>query len=175
LIAGLHSRGLEPTTVIVIMADHGEAFGQHEGNYGHNLALFDENVRVPLLIVLPESTRATRAERTASVLDVGPTVLELLGLPAPRAFQGESLLSPNRRAALFFTDYSLALVGLRDGCFKFIHELESGRSRLFDVCQDPHERTDQSAHFRAHVSEYRERLRGWSAAQVANVTRYAAH
>jgi phosphoglycerol transferase MdoB-like AlkP superfamily enzyme len=175
LIAGLQSRGLDRKTMIIVMADHGEAFGQHEGNYGHNLALFDENVRVPLLIVLPAANRATHIQRTVSLLDVAPTVLELLGLPAQPAFQGESLLSPQPRAALFFTDYSLALVGLRDACFKFIHAFESGRSRLFDVCRDPGERADLASRFPGHVREYRERLRAWSGAQVANVTRYAAH
>ena len=173
LLAGLRARGLERSTMIVVMADHGEAFGQHEGNYGHNLALYEENVRVPLLIALPEAERATHVQRAASLLDVAPTVLELLALPAESVFQGESLLSPRARAALFFTDYSLALVGLRDACFKFIHELESGRSKLFDVCHDPAERADQSEQFPERVSAYRARLRAWSAAQVANVTRYA--
>ena len=39
--------------------------------------------------------------------------------------------------ALFFTDYALGWLGLRDGCWKFLLELDSKRSQLFDVCRDP--------------------------------------
>ena len=72
--------------------------------------------------------------------------------------------------ALFFTDYSLGLLGLRDGCIKFIHEMESNRSRMFDVCRDPDERIDISSGQRSRAAHYREILEGWSAAQVARVT-----
>ena len=48
LIEGLRARGLEQNTVWVIYGDHGEAFHQHEGNYGHTFFLYDENVHVPV-------------------------------------------------------------------------------------------------------------------------------
>jgi arylsulfatase A-like enzyme len=67
--------------------------------------------------------------------------------------------------ALFFTDYSLPLVGLRDGRWKFVHELESGRSKLFDVERDAGERTDVSSLQASRVAAYERRLRAWSAAQ----------
>jgi arylsulfatase A-like enzyme len=170
LMRGLESRGLADSTLIVVIGDHGEAFGQHAGNFGHNLALYEENVRVPFIIALPgEHAHGTRVPRSASLIDVSPTVLDLLGIDAPRAFHGESRLDPRGRMALFFTDYSLALLGLRDGCRKFIHELESGRSRLFDVCGDPGERHDLATEQPEQLTRYRERLRRWSAAEVARV------
>jgi len=180
LLDGLRARGLDRSTVVVALGDHGEAFGQHEGNYGHTLALYEENVRVPLVIAMPGAERAIapvthsaaiRVRRAASLLDVAPTVLDLLGLRAPGAFQGESLLAPRARMALFFTDYSLGLLGLRDGCTKFIHELESGRSRMFDLCRDPDERVDVAPRFADRAARYRARLRAWSAAQAAQVAR----
>lgn len=170
LLEGLRARGLEDSTVVVVTGDHGEAFGQHAGNYGHNLAIYDENVRVPFVVSTPGmDRRAIRVRRVASLLDVGPTILELLGVDSPREFQGESLLSPRPRMALFFTDYSLGLLGLRDDCMKFIHELESGRSKLFDLCRDPDERSDISEDHPDRVTHYRGRLREWSAAQVAHI------
>lgn len=177
LIGGLRARGLDRSTLVVVLADHGEAFGQHEGNFGHTLALYDENVRVPLMIALPvaaASSAANGARRVhgiASLLDVAPTVLDLLGNRAPAAFQGETLLDGRARAALFFTDYSLGLLGLRDGCTKYIHEIESGRSKLFDVCRDPEERTDLTAGRADEAARYRDRLRSWSAAEVARIGR----
>src|SRR5262245_3068313 len=53
LFAGLESRGLDTNTLFVIFGDHGEAFGQHKGNYAHTFFIYDENVRVPLLIAAP--------------------------------------------------------------------------------------------------------------------------
>ncbi len=171
LLQGLRAHGRDRSTLIIVVADHGEAFGQHAGNYGHNLALFEENVHVPLVVRIPGSSETVHVRRPASLLDLGPTVLDLLGVAAESAFQGESLLQLHPRAALFFTDYSRALVGLRDGCLKFIHDLESARSKLFDVCTDPGERIDISKRKPELVRRYRDRLREWSAAQVGLVTR----
>lgn len=170
LLDGLRARGREGSTLVVVAADHGEAFGQHEGNYGHNLALYEENVRVPLLFALPGAPEAVaRVGRVASLVDLAPTVLDLLGLDPLESFQGASLLAGPPRMALFFTDYSLGLLGLRDGCFKYIHELESGRGRLFDLCRDPEERVALSHGAGDRTAAYRDRLRDWSAAQVARI------
>jgi glucan phosphoethanolaminetransferase (alkaline phosphatase superfamily) len=170
LLAGIRARGLDESTVIVVIADHGEAFGQHRGNMGHTLELYDENVRVPLLIALPDGEGAgVRDRRVASLLDLAPTILDLVAVDAPTAFQGRSLLSPQPRMALFFTDYSLGLLGLRDGCAKFVFEIASKRSSLFDICRDPDERVDASLGRPDAVRRYRERLLRWSAAQVSAV------
>jgi arylsulfatase A-like enzyme len=170
LLEGLRARNLTRSTLIVVLGDHGEAFGQHNGNYGHTLALYEENVRVPLIIVLPESPDIPRrVQPIASVIDVAPTVLDLVGVPPPDTFQGTSLLQADPREALFFTDYSLGMLGLRDGCFKYIGELESGRSRMFDVCRDPLEQRDLAGSMPDAAAGYRLRLREWSAAQVARV------
>ena len=67
--------------------------------------------------------------------------------------------------ALFFTDYSLGLVGLRDDRWKFIDEVETGRAKLFNLDEDAEERHDLSGQFPERVQAYRERLLRWSAAQ----------
>ena len=55
-------------TIVIITSDHGEAFGQHAGNYGHTLFLHEENVRVPYLVVLPGLVREPiRVHRPASL------------------------------------------------------------------------------------------------------------
>jgi phosphoglycerol transferase MdoB-like AlkP superfamily enzyme len=171
LIDGIRQRGLADSTLIVVIGDHGEAFGQHPGNIGHDLALYEENVHVPLVIHVPGMSGAVRhAPQVASLLDISPTVLDLLGQSAPTAFQGESLLSGKQRVALFFTDYSLGLLGLRDGCTKDIYEMESGRSRMYNVCEDADERNDLAVRMAERAGDYRDRLRRWSADQVARVT-----
>ncbi len=172
LLDGLRERGLEDNTLFVICGDHGEAFGQHQGNYGHTLFLYEENVRVPLLVAAPGLIdKPVRVGRVVSLVDLAPTVLDLLGLPVPSESQGRSLLSAEPRMALFCTDYSLGLVGLRDGRWKMIHELDSGRSQLFDVEIDHGEKCDLSGELPERTAVYREHLLRWAAAQKYRVTR----
>jgi hypothetical protein len=66
---------------------------------------------------------------------------------------------------LFYTDYSLGWLGLTDGCWKFLYEIDSGRSRLFDVCEDPGERRDRAKEFPERADAYGGRVRAWAAAQ----------
>jgi arylsulfatase A-like enzyme len=167
LLDGLQQRGLDQNTMLVIVGDHGQAFGQHEGNYGHTFFLYEENVRIPLMFVLPGMKRSQLVRRVASSIDVAPTVLELLGKESPMDFQGQSLLEPDVRMALFFTDYSLGLIGLRDRNWKFIYELESGRAKLFDLNSDPAEQHNLASENPDRVERYRDQLRRWIAAQRA--------
>ena len=106
-----------------------------------------------------------RVQRTASLIDSAPTILDLLGLPVPGGYQGMSLLQSRRQMALFYTDYSLGLLGLRDGRWKFIYELESGRSRLFDLAKDARETENFATQRPDRAQAYGEHLRRWAAAQ----------
>jgi phosphoglycerol transferase MdoB-like AlkP superfamily enzyme len=166
LVAGLRQRHLEQDTLLVLYGDHGEAFGQHSGNFAHTLYIYNENIHVPLVIVAPGPLHQPRHVRqVASLLDIAPTILDLLGQPTSDAYQGCSLLDGRPRMALFFTDYSQLLVGLCDGGWKYIGELETGRSKLFQLDDDPSETRDRSDEFPERVQAYQQHLRQWSAAQ----------
>ena len=172
LIRELRKRGLYEKTLFIFAGDHGEAFGQHAGNFAHTLSIYEENVRVPCIITAPGLfKKRTQLKEVASLIDIAPTVLDLLGIQAPRAFQGRSLLAGSNRMALFYTDYSLGFLGLRDGNWKLIYELESGRAKLFDLQQDPLERTNSASKYPDRARLYRERLLQWSAAQRERVLR----
>lgn len=170
LIDGLTERGLFENTLFVVYGDHGQAFGQHPGNVGHTFYLYEENVRVPFFLAVPGAIdRAVRTDVTASLVDVTPTTLDLMGLGADARHQGQSGLRGPRRTALFFTDYGESLVGLRDGRWKFIHDLRSHQSRLFDLDRDPGEVHDLSAGEPSLVTAYARTLREWSASQKESV------
>ena len=172
LIEGLRALGLDDDTLVIVFGDHGEAFDEHPGNFAHTLFIHEENVRVPYVIAAPGAVaKEIRLPQIASVVDTAPTILDLLGLPLDRLHQGGSLLRPEPRMALFFTDYSIGWLGLADGCFKYLYELDAGRSRLYDVCADPGEANDRAAEFPARASAYRDRLRAWAAAQKEAVER----
>jgi lipoteichoic acid synthase len=171
LIAGLRERGLEQRTVWIVLGDHGEALGQHDGNYGHTFFLYDENVRVPFVVAVPGVLEQQQRSRPiVSLIDTAPTILDVVGIAAPAEYQGRSALDGRPRMALFFTDYSLALLGLRDGRWKFLHELESQRSKLFDLERDPGETVDVSSAHPSQIADYVRRLRAWSSAQKDRVT-----
>jgi len=76
------------------------------------------------------------------------------------------MLHGDPRLALFFADYSLGLLGLRDGRTKFIYELESKRSRMFDLEDDPGEQINVASENVDRAAHYRQLLRSWAAAQM---------
>jgi len=97
-----------------------------------------------------------------SLIDTAPTILDLLGLPADPTYEGTSALASDARMAFFFTDYSLNLLGLRDGNLKYTYDLDSGRSRLFDLDRDPLEADDLAADHTDDIRWYRQRVRSWA-------------
>ncbi|MGA9530107.1 MAG: sulfatase-like hydrolase/transferase [Terriglobales bacterium] len=85
--------------VFALTADHGEAFLEHGRRFHAPLGLEEEIARVPLLIRAPGLSITTRSSRLFSHLHLAPTLLEILDVPRPAAFQGESLLSQLRQNA----------------------------------------------------------------------------
>jgi len=175
LMEGLRVRGLEQNTVWVIYGDHGEAFHQHEGNYGHTFFVYEENIHVPLLIAASGlMRRQERVRKVVSLVDTAPTILDLMGIPPPVSYQGRTMLDSEPRMALFFADYSLGLLGLRDGRWKFVYEIGSGRAKLFDLALDhPREKSDSSALEATRVSWYGQVVRAWCSAQKSYLSRRA--
>jgi len=92
LIAGLRARALFDGALIAVMADHGEAFGEH-GEQHHGIFLYDETIHVPLLIKVPRQHSAKRIGTTVGLVDVAPSILRAAHLQVPATMQGESLLS----------------------------------------------------------------------------------
>ncbi len=168
LIDGLRSRNLLDQTVLILFGDHGEAFGQHDGNFGHTNFIYQENLHVPFVIIAPGIDHPIRVNRPVSLIDVPGTICDLLGLDPPKIWQGGSALR-DQGMSLFLTDYSLGLLGLRDGQWKFIYQLENGRTRLFDLQADPLETTDLSAQHATRSQLYCDHLLKWSAAQRYSV------
>jgi hypothetical protein len=163
LFDAFRARGLDRNTVFLIYGDHGEAFGQHGGNYAHSLFLYDENVHVPLWLVLPGlTTERRRMERVASLLDVAPTILDVVGIDADPSWEGRSLLRPGAKIAPFYTDYSSPWLGLQDGCSKYLFDMDRATDRLYDTCRDPQETVDLSREHLGEVRVYRAHLRRWA-------------
>lgn len=170
LVDGIAARGLADQTLWVVIGDHGEAFGQHDGNIGHTFQIYDENVHVPFIVAGQGLSAAQRrGRRVVSLIDVAPTLLDLTGIGAPASHEGRSALDADARLAFFFADYSRVLVGLRDGPMKFIDDVESGRGRLFDLSRDPAETADLTGAFPGRAAWYRRNLQSFRARQASAI------
>jgi arylsulfatase A-like enzyme len=89
-LAALEASGLPAGTAIVVVSDHGEAFAEH-GALGHGTTLWDEVLRVPLFVSAPGRLAPGPVRGSCSVRDVGPTLLDLAGVAAPKGMDGRSL------------------------------------------------------------------------------------
>ena len=146
LVRALGERGLLENTVLVVAADHGEAFLEH-GQVKHCHTVFEEETRTPLLVRLPGRAprRGLRISEPVENLDIAPTLLQALELEPERAFDGRSLLPllrGERAAAAPATSAQGSLRALVDRGFKLILDLESGAESLYDLGADPAERHD---------------------------------
>lgn len=147
LFDGLRGRGLLADTLVVVTSDHGEEFGEH-GHLTHGRNLFEEVLRVPLLLWSERGLPSFHSETPFSHLDLMPTLLEALGLAPPESIPGVSawraLLSgepPHRRRPLFShldLDRRASLAVLDDG-LKLIHRPQRPRTLLYDLAADPAE------------------------------------
>jgi len=92
LFQDLEQRGLYDDTLIIVTSDHGEAFAEHERVWGHETALYDEQISVPLLIKMPASHPADGvvADPAMQHVDLLPTIAEVLGVEAPAGLDGSA-------------------------------------------------------------------------------------
>ncbi len=97
-LAHLARIGLAEHSIVVITSDHGEEFGEH-GSMGHGRSLHQEVLRVPLVIAAPGMLAPTEVKTPVSLLDIAPTVLDLLGLAPTQSQRGVSLVARARAAA----------------------------------------------------------------------------
>ncbi len=182
LLSQLRARGLYENSVIAVMADHGEALGEH-GESTHGIFLYDETIQVPLLFKLPaERGAGRRVDSRVGLVDVLPTILQAVGTPVPKDVQGESLVSMMKsvragtpatgksspasadRPAYAESDYSHRTFGwsslraLRTGKFLFI---DAPHKELYDQAADPQALHDISSSSSAVVGTLASQLEGF--------------
>ncbi|MGH0032853.1 MAG: sulfatase family protein [Myxococcota bacterium] len=147
LVDGLERRGLADETVVVLTSDHGEEFWEH-GQRFHNKALFEESIRVPLILRHPGSLPAGRRVRApVELVDLVPTLLSLVGLPVPGHVDGRSLdlAAASSRRAIFstleFEKWNKRALTIWP--WRLHHDADTQRSALFHLEEDPGELHDR--------------------------------
>ena len=163
LMKQLRASGLLDESIVVFAADHGEEFLEH-GHIKHCRTLFDNSIRVPLLIHLPGADAKAIAKPVQN-LDLVPTILDYLGGRSGYPFAGRSLrpLIEGREEDAERYQYSLqgTLRSASDGRFKLIQDLRAGTFSLFDLAADPAEKADVLRRERRAFFRLRDSLTGW--------------
>jgi choline-sulfatase len=173
LLAALDAAGRRDDTLLVVLADHGEQLGEHR-EQSHGFFVYDASVQIPLIMAGPGIEPRVVSDQVR-IVDVLPTVLDLVGVAAPTGVQGASLrpaLSGQRQELLAFSEtwyprfhYGWSeLQAVRDGAYKFI--LAPTRE-LYDVTKDPGELTNLATTDQARADRMERALR----ALVADTSR----
>ncbi len=166
LLDRLDQLGLARDTLVVFTSDHGEAFGEH-GQFQHD-DLYAGTLRVPLVLRWPGRLPAgLRIGSRVRLIDVMPTILELLGVPAPPSLQGQSLTPllhdafarPAAEGAVSEYSDGRLYESLRRGGLSYI--VDGPEERLFDLVRDPAERQNVLATRPEEAAAMRAALERW--------------
>lgn len=194
LLDRLDTLGLTDKTIVIFTSDHGYMIGHHglwhkgnaswllPGHQGHRPNMFEESIRVPLIIRWPgQIAPGQEPERLASNIDLFPTILDLVGLGVPEnlSIAGQSLAdlllgqeadAPMSEDVAFFGQYDMhhyqeaRMRMIRTSDWKLIRHFEpDGVDELYDLAKDPGETRNLAAseEHRDRFESLNERLRAW--------------
>jgi len=173
----IDASGLSASTLVVFTSDHGESLGEHEYYFEHGMFPYEGTLRVPLILRLPgEVPAGLRIERPVALLDLVPTVLDLVGSrPSPRD-EGSSLApllsgsDPAPSAVFAESGYADEVQGIvREGRWKLVHipsqwdrdRMSGARFELYDLVEDPRETVNLAEEHPERVRRLAAMLSDW--------------
>ena len=164
LFETIRRAGLEQDTLIVVTGDHGQAFGAPHDSYMQGRTVYEEDVKVPLLLWDPRVyTAPARSAAIGSHIDLAPTIADLAGFASAPDWQGRSLLDAGHPPrAYFYVAEDHFTLGVREDHWKYIFDLREGTEELYDLSQDPTEQHDLSATQPGRCTRLRQRLAAWT-------------
>lgn len=143
-------------TAVICTSDHGEEFGEHGGYFHRNLP-YDELLHVPLFVKSANYDNEVVAE-PKELIDIPPTICEIMGADAHRTFQGDSLSRSNERQVIAtgsFAESGPVVAGRWDG-WKYI-ETDNGME-LYNIEKDPSEQDNIVERSSDLISHYRNEI-----------------
>lgn len=177
VIAELDLLGLRGRTIVIVSADHGEEFLDH-GGLEHGHTLYGELTHIPLIMSGPEQLlgKPRVVVLPVGLIDVMPTLLELIGAPSPPEMEGQNLLSLERNQPstprLVYSEglsRGTEIKMVRNLQFKLILDPYSGNLEAYDLAADPAEQDNLAAQEPAWVPPLHDSLLSWmeNASEVA--------
>ena len=158
----LKREGWWDRSMVIVLADHGEGLGEH-GETTHGYFIYESTLHVPLIVHWPSAApvRAARMNEPAGLIDVAPTVVDFLHLPAQASFDGRSLLSGDAHTVISESVHAhdgfgwAPLRSVRVGSFKYI---QAPKPELYDLAKDPGELHNLVASNPSEAASLRARL-----------------
>jgi arylsulfatase A-like enzyme len=181
LISTLRRRGIYDDTLIIIMADHGESFGE-KGFWGHGISVYEPQIHIPLIVKFPHQRTPSKVASAVSEADVFPTVIAAARLPPSQRLDGMALTAISERAVVseaFKCAWDIhwivrssvppAVLESQKSLSSERFKLIEGRrmSTLFDVLSDPAETRDQAETNRTTYGRLRDELADWRRANAS--------
>lgn len=140
-------RERRPNTAVMLTADHGEEFGEHGGRY-HGTTVYEEQVRVPLILNAPGAVPVVQVEECVQTIDLLPTVLGALDVPRPPRVRGRNLAATlsddSRNAEGFAAAETETQTLLAQGNYRLVCARRIGACQLYDLESDPEQQKDVS-------------------------------
>lgn len=169
----LRENGLFDNSLIIVTADHGEVFGERS-LMEHGVSVFQDQVHVPLIVKYPGQQQRKDVEVTVSLVDLFPTVLDVIGAPAPRRLAGITLRKAEHLASrpVYAESYALwQKWGVEErfidveravylGGLKMVLTTK-GRRELYDLAADPNETRDVAASKPEQTAQLERLLKTW--------------
>ncbi|MCX7974139.1 MAG: sulfatase-like hydrolase/transferase [Candidatus Aminicenantes bacterium] len=167
IIEALETKNLLDKTLVILVGDHGEAFGE-KGEDGHGIFLYEETLKVPLIFLAKNRLPSGQVIKTrARLIDLMPTILDFLQLPSPQQIHGVSLLPLFKKHKLkdfpnyietYFPRENFGwseLIGLMKGPWKYI---KAPREELYNLKTDPGEKINLAKDNQRMILKLREEL-----------------
>jgi arylsulfatase A-like enzyme/Flp pilus assembly protein TadD len=166
LMEHLRRKSPPEKTLVAVLSDHGESLGEH-GEYSHGVFLYDATLRIAFLLSGPGVPPGMRVPQQARTIDLLPTILALLGAPAPAGVEGASLVplfsgqdagTTASYAETLFPRINMGwaeLRAIRTNQWKYIR---APRPELYDLSRDPRETNNVLAEHPAEVRKLEAKL-----------------
>lgn len=156
LLDTMKTMGIDENTIIIFTADHGESLGDHNYYFGHGLLPYDASSRVPLILKTPDRKSKGKVRNSpVQLIDIMPTVLDVLNIPVNQEVQGKSLIPSILEDRNGISEYAFSEAGvwenyqhiIRTKKWKLIHIPNERYQRimrgmpfeLYDIENDPNE------------------------------------
>jgi phosphoglycerol transferase MdoB-like AlkP superfamily enzyme len=166
LFEAIRGRGLADNTVVVVVGDHGQAFGYPHDSYMQGGSVYEEDVHVPFMLWSPRLyPSAARSKSIGSQIDLAPTIADLAGIPAAPDWQGRSMFDAHRSSrAYFYVAEDHFELGVRENNWKYTLDLREGIDELYDLDRDPTEQHNLAKAEPERSARFRQRLSAWTEA-----------